>query len=154
MKLRFCTGRESSFVPSGSVHRIPFTSSIGVKHLSDNINHTSLGNCSPASNSSASVIAACYTKWTKCETSGYINFTSFGQKSYLPASQELKKFQWLGWKTFTGLKAYLMQRNNTLYVLKLHIRDKHCESAVFFTLSLCVVKGAAYSSLRELHAAP
>ena len=39
-----------------------------------------LGNCSPVSTSSASVITASYSKWTKCHSSGYINSTALGQK--------------------------------------------------------------------------
>ena len=33
-----------------------------------------------------------------------------------PISQELKKFQWLGWRMFTHLKAYLRQRKYTLNI--------------------------------------
>ena len=44
------------FAPPGSIHRDLFTPARCVKHSSDNIIQTFPGNCSPASNSSASVI--------------------------------------------------------------------------------------------------
>ena len=44
------------FASPGSVHKDPFIPPIGVKQQSDNIVCTSPGKCSPASNSSASVI--------------------------------------------------------------------------------------------------
>ena len=50
------------FAPSGSLHRDLFTPPIGVEHPSDNIGHTSPGSCTPASNCSASVITAFYSK--------------------------------------------------------------------------------------------
>ena len=49
------------FAPPGSVHRDVFTPSIGPKHPSDTIVHKSPGNCSPASNISASVSTASYS---------------------------------------------------------------------------------------------
>ena len=68
------------FALPGSIHRDLFRPTMGMKHPSDNIVHTSPGNCSPASNSSASVITPSYSKSTKCHTSSYINSTPFGQK--------------------------------------------------------------------------
>ena len=50
------------FEPPGSLHTDLLTPAIAVKHLSDNIVHTSPGNCSPASNSSASVMTGSYSK--------------------------------------------------------------------------------------------
>ena len=87
--------------PPGSVYIDLFALPIGVKHPSKSIVHTSSGNCSPASNSSASDITASCSKWTKCHFSGYITFTPFGHKSFkscLLTSQELKVFQLLGKK--------------------------------------------------------
>ena len=78
-----------------------------MKHPSDNIVHASPGNCSPVSNSSTSVITYSYSKWMKCDTSGYINFTSFCHKSFKSflISQELRTFRWLGWKPCTHLES-------------------------------------------------
>ena len=50
------------FAPPGSVPRKHFTPPIGVKYLGDNKVQTFPGNCSPTSNSSASVTTACYSK--------------------------------------------------------------------------------------------
>ena len=50
------------FAPPVYVHRDLFTPPIGVKHPSDNIIHAHPGNCSPASNSSGSVMTASYSK--------------------------------------------------------------------------------------------
>ena len=89
------------FAPPGYVHRYLFTPPISLKYPSDNIVHMSPGNCSPAS-----VIKASYSKWMKCHTPGYINYTPFDHKSFrscLLTSQELKTFQWLGQKMFTYL---------------------------------------------------
>ena len=44
--------------------------------------HTFLGNCSPASNSSASVITASNSILTECHSFGYIKSTPFGQQSF------------------------------------------------------------------------
>ena len=61
------------FAPLGSAHTDLFTTPIYVKYPNDNIFHTSPGNCSPASNSSVSVITVSYWRLTKCHTFGYIN---------------------------------------------------------------------------------
>ena len=50
------------FALPGSVHKGLFTPDIGVKHPNDNIVHTYPGNCSPAPNSSASVMTVSYSK--------------------------------------------------------------------------------------------
>ena len=50
------------FVPQGPVIRDLFAPPIGVKHPSGNFVHTSHGYCSQASNSSASVVTASYSK--------------------------------------------------------------------------------------------
>ena len=73
-------------------------------------------------------IPVSYSKRIKCHPSGYINSIPFGQKwfkSCLSTNQELKKFQWFGRKTLTGLKAYL---NYTSYILIHHIRDENYQS--------------------------
>ena len=106
------------FASPGSAHRDLFKPPIGVKHQSDNTVHISPGYHSLASNSSACVITPSYSEWTKCHSSGYINSTPFGHKSYkscLPTSQQLKNLQRLGRKTSNGLKAFLVQMNYTSY---------------------------------------
>ena len=107
------------FTSQESVHRDPFTPVTGVKHPSDTIFHAS-GICSPASNSSAGVITFVYSKYTKCHSSGHINSNPFfinHSISCLSTSQELKRIKQLGWKLVNHLKAYLIQRNYTLYIL-------------------------------------
>ena len=65
------------FVPPRFVHTDLFKPLIGVKNTNDNMVHTSPSNCSPASNSSASIITASYSKCTKFNSSGYIKIHSF-----------------------------------------------------------------------------
>ena len=98
-----------------------------MKHQSRSIVYTSPGNCSPVSNSSASIITASCSKWTKCHCSGYANSTPSGQKSsksFLRTNWELERFQWFGWKMVTHLITYLMEGIYTLYILILwHARE-------------------------------
>ena len=72
-----------------------------MKHASDNIVHMFPSNCSPASNSSASVITASNSKWTKCHSSGYINSTPFGDNSF-KSCLSVYLFMWtLSWLIIT-----------------------------------------------------
>ena len=83
------------------------------------------------------IITSSYSEWTKCHSSGYINYTHFGQKSFKSCpstSQKLKKFQWCGQKkTCTHLKTYLIQRNYAPYILIHHIRNEHYQSDTAYT---------------------
>ena len=69
-------------MPPGSVYTDVFTLPIGVKHPSDNRVHTYPSNFSPPSNSLTSVITVFFSKCTKCHSSGYMNSTAFGHKSF------------------------------------------------------------------------
>ena len=107
-KFKFILSAKRYFTPSASNHTDLITPPIGVRYPVDSVVHASPGNCSPAYNSSASVIIASCSKCMKCHTSGYINLYSLWSQVIHILSfnkSRAEEVPVIGMKTFTLLRS-------------------------------------------------